>query len=417
MPSLRRHALLMMGLWVLPSGAALAAASESVLLTFAGTNGQYPFGGLVGDAKGNLYGMTSAGTSNKGIVFELSPPASGAGAWTQTTLLTFTGSNGDDPQSTLMIDSKGNLYGTTYYGGSAFSAAANIPGTGIAFELSPPATGKTAWTETILTNFTGTNGAYPLAGLVAGSNGHLYGTTLEGGASNDGTLFELTPPATGQTAWTTTTLIAFSGTNGYHPIGGLVLDSAGNLYGTTENGGTLGDGNLFELSPPATGTAWTEDVLLAFNGTTDGSLPRASLIMDSAGNLYGTTKNGGKDGYGCVFRLTKPTESGASWVEKVLASFTGTNGSGAYGALAFDSAGDLLGLTESGGKDGDGTIFKIAVPATGATAWKESTLITFDGTNGATGYGGLIADTSGNFYGMTEFGGADNDGVVFKLVP
>jgi uncharacterized repeat protein (TIGR03803 family) len=156
-----------------------------------------------------------------------------------------------------------------------------------------PALPATAATLTRLASFNGTNGQYPLAGLIADSAGNLYGTTYEGEASGLGTVFKLTPPAAGKKAWKETVLVSFNSTNGAYPEAGLIADSAGNLYGTTEGGGTSNLGTVFKLTPPAAGEkAWTETVLVSFNGT-NGQNPVAGLIPDSAGNLYGTTEEGG----------------------------------------------------------------------------------------------------------------------------
>ena len=177
-------------------------------------------------------------------------------------------------------------------------------GDGTAFKLSPPAAGQTAWTQTILISFNGTNGAIPYGSLILDSAGNLYGTTDGGGASNEGTVFELTPPAAGQTAWTETVLLSLKGKKGEGPHGCLIVDGVGNLYGTTDFAGPAKHGAVFELKKP-TGrkTVWKETVLASFDKT-DGALPTGSLIFDSAGNLYGTTSEGGAHNAGTVFEVT-----------------------------------------------------------------------------------------------------------------
>ncbi len=178
------------------------------------------------------------------------------------------------------------------------------------FELSPPTTGQTAWTETVLHTFRdhGVQGQTPNGGLIADSAGDLYGTTFEGGASGEGTVFELVPPAKGRTEWKETVLYSFSGSDGAIPSAGagLIADGAGNLYGTTELGGSDDSGVAFKLSPPSEGQmAWTETVLHNFeNGKVKGGSPEASLLADKAGNLYGTTVQGGKHDDGIVFKIT-----------------------------------------------------------------------------------------------------------------
>ena len=271
----------------------------------AAANGGYPEAGLISDSQGNLYGTTNrGGASNAGTVFELTPPAIAGGAWTETVLHAFTGgSDGGNPEAGLIADSQGNLYGTTYQGGAS--------GYGTVFELTPPAIAGGAWTETVLHAFAaGSDGAFPAAGLIADSKGNLYGTTIGGGGSNAGagTVFELMPPAIAGGAWTETVRHAFTaGGDGGYPAAGLIADSKGNLYGTTTGGGGsgYGPGTVFELTPPANNfEVWREAVLYAFTGGSDGGNPAGALIVDSNGNLYGTTYIGGASGHGTVFELT-----------------------------------------------------------------------------------------------------------------
>src|ERR1039458_2304305 len=239
----------------------------------------------------------------------------------------------------LIFDAAGNLYGTTLYGGSYGGA----PGTGgTVFELTPAAGG--GWTEKVLYSFgnvADADGANPFAGLVFDAAGNLYGTTYAGGTYRNGTVFELTPAAGG--GWTEKVLHNFNnnGTDGATPLAGLILDAVGNLYGTTQVGGTYNYGTVFELTPVA-GGGWTEKVLHTFNGT-DGFEPSAGLIFDAAGNLYGTA--------GVVFELTPV--AGGGWTEQVL-----NNGAGP-GGLIFDAAGNLYGTTLEGGTYGLGTVFEL----------------------------------------------------------
>jgi uncharacterized repeat protein (TIGR03803 family) len=349
-----------------PPATAGGAWTETVLYSFSGLpgDGYYPRGGLIADSKGNLYGTTEYGSASNahtvnGIVFKLTPPASTGGAWTETVLHAFTGgSDGGFPFAGLIANSRGNLYGTTFEGGSLSSCS---EGCGIVFELAPPAVTRGAWTETVLYAFTGgSDGAYPFAGLLADSKGKLYGATaggaLTGAPGSAGTVFELAPPATANGAWTQTVL----GSDVGNPYGGLIADSNGNLYGTTLH-------NVFKLAPPATaGGAWTETVLYSFcslPNCSDGTFPQAGLIADSKGSLYGTTHFGGssscEDGCGTVFKLTPPAVNGGAWTETVLHAFTGgSDGAAPYAGLITDSKGNLYGTTEYGAS-GWGTVFEL----------------------------------------------------------
>jgi uncharacterized repeat protein (TIGR03803 family) len=290
--------------------AALAAPAPTVLFSFKNLRGANPAGGLFADHAGNLYGMTGqGGANNVGTVFELSPPVAGQTAWPETVLFSFHGPDGAHPYGALIADGAGNLYGTTNQGG-----ANNV---GAVFELSPPVAGQTAWSKTVLLTFNGTNGAYPAGALLADGAGNLYGTTEEGGANNNcgdrvgcGAVFELSPPSAGQTKWTETVLFSFHKSDGAAPLAGLIADGAGNLFGTTAVGGQSkvcgyhGCGLVFELSPPAAGArAWTETLLRSFNGI-KGKAPYGGLIRDGAGNLYGTTQSGGSHGDGVAFEVT-----------------------------------------------------------------------------------------------------------------
>lgn len=269
-----------------------------------GPKGYRPYGGLVMDSAGNLYGTTYYGGAygapegNGGVVFELSP--AGDGRWTEQVLWSFGGyvDDGIFPFGTLVFDSAGNLYGTTASGGGSSAG-------GIAFELSPGASG---WTEAILFQFDlggdSSTGNSPWAGVIFDSKGNLYGTTSFGGAQFMGDVFELSPPESGSGLWTETILHTFYGSNGENPQAGLIFDSKGNLYGTTVSGGTGGGGIVFELSPASDG-GWTEDVLHDFlNDSTDGSGPLAGVVLNSSGSVFGTTFSGGTSNYGAVFEIT-----------------------------------------------------------------------------------------------------------------
>lgn len=329
--------------------------AESIIWSFGGgQDGWGPaFGNLIIDSFGNLYGTTVHGGSyNAGTVYQLS--SNGPGGWSEKVLWSFGGpGDGTYPYARLALDSSGNLYGTTTQGG-----ASNL---GIAFELSPDGSG--GWTESIRHNFAGApaDGSSP-RGLIADSSGNLYGTTFEGGTNNFGTAFKLSNDGSG---WQETVLWNFgNGLDGKLPIGSLIM-AGGNLYGTTEVGGAFNAvgtagccGTVFELAP--SGGTWAETILWSFGNPKkkgDGQLPVAGLLMDVAGNLYGTCSGGG---WGTAFKLVKPT-SGSTWTETILHSFAnGADGAGPSSDLLMDSSGKLYGTTYGGGSPQRGTVFKIA---------------------------------------------------------
>jgi len=270
-------------------------------------------------------------------------------------------------------------------------------------------------TFTTLYSFDGRDGQGPESSLIFDPAGNFYGTTNAGGIFGYGTVFELTPNAGG---WTETVLHNFYASDGRSPLAGLVLDGAGNLYGTTFFGGAYGYGTVFELSPQA-GGHWTERVLHSFRAT-DGYGP-AGLIFDSAGNLYGTAAGGGLHDHGIVFMLK--LGSGGKWSERILHNFAvnGIDGTDPSAPLNFDDAGNLYGTTTYGGTYGCGTVFVLSPKSTGD--WAERIAHTFSGNKGKDGCypaSGVVFDTTGNLYGTTYFGGLGQGysaGVVFKLSP
>jgi uncharacterized repeat protein (TIGR03803 family) len=405
---------------------------ETVIYNFAGgQDGYSPEGGLIFDKAGNLYGTTVGGgnaagctpSSGCGTVFELKPAA--AGLWTESVLFSFGNAYAlDVSPSTLSMDSDGNLYGTTYYGGASGFCSS---GCGSAYELSPNASG--AWTETVLDNFNIQPGGYnPTGGVVFGPGGRVYGTTGLGGLAGglNGTVFEATPNPNG--SWTVTTPFAFPTTDGDVSQSTLIEDPEGNLYGTTALGGLSNIGTVFKLSP-ASGK-WKEQLLFTFAGSVygaaTGSFPSAGLIMDSAGNLYGTAFGGGAHNLGAVFELS-PTTSG-SWNETVLYSFAGgSDGENPAAALVFDSSGSLYGTTEYGGLYSNGTVFELSPSVNGT--WTESVIRSFAGypADGRYPTASLVFDGNGNLYGTTSSGGSSANcknnkkligcGTVFELSP
>jgi uncharacterized repeat protein (TIGR03803 family) len=362
--------------------------------------GRNPFGLL--RVNGNFYGVTShGGRPNQGTVFEFT--STGA----LTTLYSFNSwrnpSDGGNPFGTLIRDRVGNLYGTTAYGG--IYSGDCFSGCGTVFKLSP--TGE----ETVLHSFTGWpgDGANPLAGLTADSAGNLYGATYVGGSGcanqGCGTVYKITP------AGVETVLYSFTGGAGGFAPGfvDLVIDSAGNLYGTTFYGGDLtclgsnrqGCGVVFKIDPTG-----QETVLYTFTGGVSGGYPRAGLARDSLGNLYGMAMAGGNQCYLCnlVFKVDPAGN------ETVLYLFTPEEGSdGSTSALLLDPAGNLYGTTLYGGSSGDGNVFELSSQGV------YTSLHDFHGTDGSSP-SSLLRDSVGNLYGTTTFGGL-GWGVIFKITP
>jgi uncharacterized repeat protein (TIGR03803 family) len=326
----------------------------------------------------------------------------------------FTGKDGANPLAGLILDGAGNLYGTTEQGG-AFAQ-------GTVFKLKPNADGT--WTENVLHSFCSltncADGQSPTGRLIFDAEGNLYGTTAFGAAS-EGMVFKLTPNSDG--SWTESVLYGFlGGSDGSEPSGGLILD-AGTLYGTTifgggdPNCGSAGCGTVFKLAPNADGS-WTESVLHSFTGGVDGVDPNGDLIFDATGNLYGTTYTGGASNGGTVFKLA-PNADG-SWTESVLHSFTGGPGGVIiYAGLIVDATGNLYGTTYLGGNSFSncrcGVVFKLTPRSDGS--WKESVLHAFAANPAGNPRAGLVLN-EGSLYGTTaNDGNAGGDGAVFKLAP
>jgi uncharacterized repeat protein (TIGR03803 family) len=391
-------------------------AQENVIYHFKanGIDGQAPHSSLIFDSAGNLYGTTySGGTYDDGTVFELSPKP--GGGWTEKILHSFSieGSGGAYPAANLVLDSMGNLYGTTSWN------------SGVVFELSPTSGGE--WKERVLHAFgTGTDGNNTnSAGLIFDSAGNLYGTTVWGGTGECingpppppgcGTVFQLTPAAGGN--WTERVIhsFQFDGVDGLYPIAGLSIDRAGNLYGTTSNGGVYNWGTVFEMTPEA-GGGWSETAIHSFseNGE-DGADPVAGLVLDAAGNLYGTTMQGGSETCVCgtVFQLKH--EAGGVWIERVIHSFNQhEDGGDPVAGLVVDAARNLYGTTPGGGPSGNGTVFQLSPGG----AEKLLTDFSNNEKDGVWPYAGLIFDTAGNLYGTTSSGGgngATEPGTVFEI--
>jgi uncharacterized repeat protein (TIGR03803 family) len=303
------------------------AGVETVLWSFSGgSDGQNPAAGLILGTDGNFYGETGNGGANGGgTVFKITP------AGVETVLWSFgRGSDGQNPIAGLIQGADGNFYGTTQDGGTN--------GAGTVFKVTP------AGVETVLWSFgSGSDGQTPQAGLIQGTDGNFYGTTVSGSANGNGMVFKLTP------AGVETVLHSFAGgSDGLNPAAGLILGTDGNFYGTTLNGGTNGDGTVFKITP-----AGVETVLHSFAGGSDGWSPQAGLIQGADGNFYGTTLIGGTNGDGTVFKITP------AGVETVLHSFAGgSDGQNPQAGLIQGADGNFYGTTFNGGANGDGTVFK-----------------------------------------------------------
>jgi uncharacterized repeat protein (TIGR03803 family) len=387
---------------------AIEAQTFTVLHQFTGgTDGQYPFAGVTVGPGGVLYGTASGGGPyNDGTVFKLSQVNS---AWVFSPLYEFTGNNGGGPEGGVVIGPNGSLYGTTESRG-----AYNY---GTVFELTPPATFcksiQCYWNETLLYSFMrAPDGQNPqFENLAFDQAGNIYGTTQQGGMYAGGTAFELTPSAGG---YTERIIHSFgSGTDGEYPDAGVVLDGAGNVYGTTPLGGTGNQcntscGTVYQLVPSNGG--WLENVLVNFDGA-NGYFPYSNLIIDQSGNLYGTTVSS-------VFRLAP---SGGGFAYSVLYTFSSLCSS--FSGVAMDAAGDFFGVCEAGGNIGGacgnggcGYVFEL-------TNCSNTCMVTdlhdFIGSDGSNPYGAPVLGANGDLYGTTYLGGTgnceDGCGVVWEI--
>lgn len=347
-------------------------------------------------SNGELYGTTyNLGSMQVGSVFELTPPASPSGKWIETTLYSFSNTPGSpqNPEAGVVIGKNGVLYGTAVYETplpNAPDCDDIISGCGAVYSLTPPASPGGAWTEQTLHTFEGGSDGYmPLAGLVFGGQGELYGTTYYGGGSSTcidryaetagcGTVFRLSPPTVSGGEWTYSVLYRFMGrADGGFP--NAVVYQNGALYGTVTFGGDLtycggvGCGGVFELkAPQSAGGSWTETVIYSFKGVPDGLYPAAGPVIGSNGRLYGTTRDGGNanscpenPGCGVVYELIPPSQAGGAWQEEVLHRFAATDGYRPTASVVIGKNGDLYGTTLQGGQAcapyGCGTVFEVQV--------------------------------------------------------
>ena len=406
------------GLALVLALAALASESAhaqtyTVIHNFAGgTDGASPMAGLTFDGAGNLYGLANFGGNSGGncgprgcgLVYKLIKRNS---SWVLTSLYNFSGGNdGANPQSAnVVFGPDGALYGSTYYGGGGCPGG----GCGTVFKLQPPANVcrnvSCPWTETILHRFDGSDGAGPVGAVVFDSEGNLDGATNSGSFNNGGAIYQLNAGG-----WHEQIL--------FHPYGypgsSVSIGNAENLYGTTFNGGLNKFGSIYQLTQ--SGLGWMETDLYDFTNGADGAYPVAGVIFDEAGNVYGTTSSGGAQNGGTVFKLTNVN---GSWNYNLLYSFQGLNNgmfiNGPVGNLVMDAAGNLYGTTLGDGAFGYGAVFKLS-PWNGS--WIYTSLHDFTGgSDGGNPFSNLIFDASGNLYGTASSGGSAGLGVAFEITP
>jgi uncharacterized repeat protein (TIGR03803 family) len=389
---------------------AAQASTTNVIYSFAGNqDGEYTDTDLVIDSAGNLYGTSVLGGAfGSGTVFRLTPSGN---RWIHTVLYSFTGgTDGGEPYKGVTLDAHGNLYGTAVTGGTGGCEG----GCGVAYKLTH--SGR-SWSQTVIHYFSGGNdGSGPGAGLTIDHHGNLYGVTPTGGANGLGVVYRLNQDASGN--WTLTVLHTFTGgTDGATGSAGRLLFHGGRLYGVATAGGANGKGIAYELKPSQAGE-WTLTTIYAFRGQPDAGFPYGSLLLGTSGKLYGTTYYDGANNLGSVYELSRTSPSAARWNERVLYSFRGgSDGQNSLSNLVIDADGNLYGTTSEGGASGSyGTIFKLTPGAHGT--WTESVAHRFQGPpDGASAYNGMVADAEGNFYGATVHGGGADDGTIYQFTP
>lgn len=392
----------------------LAFASALVLTQFAsaqtfqvlhnftgGYDGGTPPYTLTQDAAGHFFGTASMGGKNgDGTVFRFERVNAN---WVLLPAYNFSGQDGQ-PGWGVTLAPDGTIYTVASYA-SVFGGPC---GTAIHLRPSPipPRSTDMTWKETVLRTYVKNQEGCPTGNLLLDSAGNLYGVTQDGGPHGWGSVFELTRNGS---VWTETILYAFQGqADGGAPYSGLITDTVGNLYGTASAAGADGKGVVFELKP--SGGSWTEQVLYTFQGGNDGGQPVAGLIFDNSGNLYGATASWGSGGGGTVFKLAP---SGGSWSYSVLASFTGSDGPVA--SVTLDSSGNLYGTTFRDDSYGYGSVFKLTPSGAG---WTYTDLHDFTGgTDGGYPGGGVVLDSSGNLYGTAVTGGTNGFGVLYEITP
>ncbi len=383
--------------------AAWAASATKLVYSFGGNaDGEYTDTELVRDSAGNLYGTSvQGGIFGGGTVFQVTP------AGVHTVLYDFTGgADGGEPYKGVTLDAQGNLYGTAVTGGGGSCEG----GCGVVYKLS---NSGGSWNQTVIHTFTGSDGSGPGSPVAIDKNGDVFGTTPTGGANGIGVVYQLREDAG---AWKFRVIHTFTGGDdgGGGSASRLLIDAAGNLFGVCTVGGANGFGTVFEMSQHQ--GQWQLTTLYAFKDSPDGALPYGGLVADKGGNFYGTTYYAGASDLGTVYQLTKIN---GVWTERVLYSFQGgSDGGSPISTLVADAAGNLYGTTSEGGAAacGCGTIFKMSRDSSGK--WTETVAYRFPGTpQPGFAYNGLVADPSGIFYGATVHGGSGNDGAIYKFRP
>ncbi len=406
-----RRAVASVSVGVLMGPLAVAAPTETVLHVFTGTEGYVPKSGLQMNAAGELFGSNLEGVG--GSVFKLSPPSPGQIDWAWQVVYAWSGNGpGARWSGALSVDTGGNLFGP---------ASGGLDGAGAVFALNAPVDGASPWTQTILYSFAGRStgdGDTPSGALLPAGDGGWYGTTAYGGASNSGMVYKLSPPDAEGGAWTETVLYSFNARrDGMHPQAPLIADAAGNLYGTTVEGG-LGGGAVFRLSPPRRGsTAWTEKTLFRFTGGADGGGSSGQLLLGDDGALYGTAQFGGRFLRGVVFRLTPGATRSAPWTQTVIHDFAGgTDGGKPRSGLVPDGSGGFYGSASGGGLAGRGTVFQLQPASPDGEAWQLTTLHYFAGGNDGIGPFGELLLRDGKLYGVTQ-GSQLGPGTAYMIEP
>ena len=374
-----------------------SSALAQTYTTFPPGNGQNPQAGVT--IKGDLiYGTTALGGKGSGVVYELTRLGN---------LFSFDNTHSTGPEARVVFGPDGHLYGTYNDFG------------GFVFVLTPqPTFCKTAncqpWKATVLHTFEFPDGVQPLHGdLVWDQQGNIYGTTMFGGNGDLGAVYEMMPPVPPSQTWTEKVIWNFGGPDGEFPQSGVIFDGNGNLLGTALQGGAFGLGDVFQLTP--SGNGWVKSNIYSFRNDTDGFFPIAGLAMDSSGNLFGATSDGGSAGGGTAFELIR---SGSTYTYKLLFSFSGQSqrGCGPRGTLTLDAAGNLYGTTYCDGVNNLGSVFKLTNTQNG---WVYTSLHDFPGFTGDVNspISNVSNDAQGNHWGTASAGGANDGGGVWRITP
>ncbi len=384
------------------------AQTYTVLHNFTGgADGGNPQAAITIDSGGNLYGTAAEGGQYTwGTVFRLVHKGTG---WVTYPLYSFTGNfDGANPLGPLTIGPDGAFYGTTLAGGNGRQG----DGCGVVFKIRPPANippnAFSPWTEIPVYIFQGPEGCEPVnPQLIFDQAGNIYGTTQFGGSNGLGVVFKLTPSGG---SWTESVVYGdFLGSTGEQPYAGVIADKSGNLYGTTSVGGNGGDGVAYELSPTQSG--YVQTILHYFRNGDDGGLSYGGLVMDSAGNLYGATLEGGVDGCCGVAYQLSPSNGG--WILNPIYNEP-CCGEGTMENLAIDAAGNLYGTDTQHGANGLGMVFKLSYSN---GTWTVTDLHDFNGNDGSFPYAPVTVGPNGNLYGTTYTGGTNDKGVVYEITP